>query len=160
MARSATLALPMWTDEDTLATADDNTLRLHVEYRHRSIDNDEEATAKLRQAIAKHEESIATHKNVIRIVVHELNMRNLERRRSAWMGTKLGMCVVLLQSYMEVMRLLPATAVRLHRHKAEIERDYDGVMRLLTIRQDGQVVGHNLNLCTSDPRTWNCLFLN
>ncbi len=149
----ATLNPPMWTDADTLATTDDAALRLNIEWRHRSIEEDEGAIDNLKRAIAFHE-------HAIRIMARELGLRGIERRRNQWTGTKLGMCVTLLQSYLEVMRLLPATAVRILRHKAEIERTYDGVVRMLTIRQDGQVVGHDLNLCTSDPRTWNVLFLN
>lgn len=144
---------PMWTDDDTLVTADEAVLRTNIEWRHRSIEEDETAMENLKRAIAFHE-------HAVRIMARELGLRGIERRRDQWTGTRMGMCVELLQTYLEVMRLLPATAVRLLRHKAEIERTYDGVTRMLTIRQDGQVVGHDLNLCTSDPRTWHVLFLN
>ena len=148
-----TLSPPMWTDDDTLLTSDDAALQRHVEWRHRSIDENEAAIDNLQCAIA-------FHKHAIRIMARELGMRGIEKRRNQWTGTRLGMCVELLCSYLEIARLLPATATRVYRHKAEIERTYDGVTRLLTIRQDGQVVGHDLNLCTSDPRTWHVLFLN
>lgn len=144
---------PMWTDEDTLVTADDAALRTSIEWRHRSIDVDEAAIANLQRAVAFHE-------CAIRLMTRELGLRSIERRRDRWMGEKLDMCVELLLAYMETMRLMPATAVFRYKHSARIERTYDGVPRPLTIRRDGQVVGHDLNLCTSDVRTWHVLFLN
>lgn len=143
----------MWSDDDTLVTADDAALRTTIEWRHRLIDSDLQAIANLRYAMG-------IHQRAIRIMTRELGLRAIVRRRDQWMGGKLGMCVELLHDYMAAMRLLPATATRVHAHVAHIERTYDGVPRTLTIRRDGQVVGHDLNLVTSDVRTWYVLFLN